>query len=108
MADLIPPAPIDAPFGAYNWVDWYQKIRTAINSSTAINWSAITNTPTTLSGYGITDAIHVVAGAITIVGTVNDGSGAFTGTLTNSPGAGPPSKWLTIDDNGTPRYIPVW
>jgi hypothetical protein len=37
-----------------------------------------------------------------------NGAGALLGTLTNSPVAGPPSKWVTIDDNGTLRQIPAW
>ncbi len=56
MPDILPPAPVDAPFGAYNWTDWYKKVRDAINDSTSIAWSIITGTPTTLAGYGITDA----------------------------------------------------
>lgn len=37
-----------------------------------------------------------------------DGAGANTGTLTNSPVIGNPTKWIPIDDNGTTRYIPAW
>jgi len=37
-----------------------------------------------------------------------NGAGAMLGTLTNSPVAGPPTKWVTIDDNGTPRQVPAW
>ena len=37
-----------------------------------------------------------------------DGAGANTGTLTNSPVIGNPTKWISIDDNGTTRYIPAW
>jgi len=33
---------------------------------------------------------------------------AATGTLTNAPAAGNPTKWIAIDDNGTNRYIPAW
>lgn len=56
MADIIPPAPVDAPFGAYNWADWYEKVRRQINQATTIAWSIVTGTPTTIAGYGITDA----------------------------------------------------
>ena len=56
MPDILPPAPVDAPFGSYNWTDWYKKVRDAINAAETISWSAITGTPTTLSGYGITNA----------------------------------------------------
>lgn len=107
-ADTIPPAPIDAPFANYAWVDWYQKVRTAINNATIVNWSAITGTPTTVGGYGITDAVHIAASSITIPLAVGDGSSAATATLTNAPVSGNPTKWLQFDDNGTIRYVPAW
>lgn len=56
MPDILPPAPIDAPFASYNWTDWYKKVRDAINNASVVSWSAVTGTPTTLAGYGITDA----------------------------------------------------
>jgi len=59
MADILPPAPVDAPFASYNWTDWYRKVRDAINQSTEVAWAIITGTPTTLSGYGITDAQNI-------------------------------------------------
>jgi len=40
--------------------------------------------------------------------TLTNGAGANTGTLTNSPTTGNPSKWVGIIDNGTVRYIPAW
>lgn len=39
---------------------------------------------------------------------LTNGAGAATGTLTNAPAAGNPTKWITINDNGTTRYIPAW
>lgn len=55
MSDILPPAPIDAPFTSYNWTDWYKKVRDAINNTATVAWATITGTPTTLAGYGITD-----------------------------------------------------
>jgi hypothetical protein len=43
MADLVPPIPIDAPFASYNWVDWYQKVRRAINEAQNLKWSQFTD-----------------------------------------------------------------
>lgn len=40
--------------------------------------------------------------------TLNNGAAAQTGTLTNAPAAGNPTKWLPFDDNGTTRYVPAW
>lgn len=39
---------------------------------------------------------------------LTNGAAAATGTLTNAPAAGNPTKWIPIDDNGTTRYIPAW
>ena len=41
-------------------------------------------------------------------GVWSNGVGAATGTLTNAPTAGNPTKWIPIDDNGTTRHIPAW
>lgn len=40
--------------------------------------------------------------------SLSNGAAAQTATLTNSPAAGNPTKWLPYDDNGTTRYIPAW
>lgn len=40
--------------------------------------------------------------------TLTDFAAAELGTLTNAPTAGPPAKWIQIDDNGTLRKIPTW
>lgn len=40
--------------------------------------------------------------------TLTNGAGALAGTLNNSPAAGNPTKWVSINDNGTTRYIPAW
>jgi hypothetical protein len=41
MSAPLPPAPIDAPFGSYNWANWYEEVRRLINSVTIIAWSQI-------------------------------------------------------------------
>lgn len=40
--------------------------------------------------------------------TLTDGAAASIATLTNSPIAGNPTKWVPINDNGATRYIPTW
>lgn len=40
--------------------------------------------------------------------TLTDGAGVGSGTLTNAPAAGNPTKWGIVDDNGTQRYVPLW
>lgn len=62
----------------------------------------------TLSG---TSLITKPGGTIPIFTTntaITSGAGAQIGTLTNSPTAGNPTKWIPINDNGTTRYIPAW
>lgn len=39
---------------------------------------------------------------------LTNGAAGATGTLTNAPAAGNPTKWIPINDNGTTRYIPSW
>ena len=39
---------------------------------------------------------------------LTNGAAAAAGTLTNAPTAGNPTKWISISDNGTTRYIPAW
>lgn len=36
------------------------------------------------------------------------GGASGAATLTNAPQAGNPTKWVSINDNGTIRYIPTW
>lgn len=40
--------------------------------------------------------------------TLTNGAAAATGTLTNGPTAGNPTKWIPIIDNGVTRFIPAW
>lgn len=54
MASLLPPSPVDAPFGSYNWQDWYVKVRNAINAAATISWSQITD----FTGSNITQLVN--------------------------------------------------
>ena len=58
MASKLPPLPVGVAPGSGYWNDWYEKLRTLINgiATNGLAWSQITSTPTTLGGYGITDA----------------------------------------------------
>ena len=52
----LPPLPTGVAPGSGYWNDWYEKLRTIVNSITSgVAWSLVTGTPTTLAGYGITD-----------------------------------------------------
>lgn len=51
---------------------------------------------------------HGSATLLTTTTALTNGAAAATGTLTNAPAAGNPTKWIPINDNGTTRYIPAW
>jgi len=51
------------------------------------------------------NATYILQSAATITAYT---AGASVGTLTNAPSAGNPTKWITINDNGTLRRIPTW
>lgn len=56
MATKLPPLPVGIAPGSGYWNDWYEKLRTLVNSiASGVSWTLITGTPTSLSGYGITD-----------------------------------------------------
>jgi hypothetical protein len=40
--------------------------------------------------------------------TLTNGAAGAVGTLNNAPAAGNPTKWVSINDNGTVRQIPAW
>ena len=67
MANKLPPLPVGVAPGSGYWNDWYEKLRTLINSFAAgFPFSSITSLPTTLSGYGITDAQKAIQEVNTI------------------------------------------
>ena len=51
---------------------------------------------------------HGSSTLLTTTAALTNGAAAATGTLTNAPAAGNPTKWVPINDNGTTRYIPAW
>jgi hypothetical protein len=70
MALLLPPSPpvprtaqqqATAFSNASFWSSWYEQLRAIVNSiASGFAWSYITGTPTTLAGYGITDAEQII------------------------------------------------
>jgi len=58
---LIPPVPNGTLPGSWFWNDWIEKIRVFINDfqTNGLAWTNITGKPTTLAGYGITDAQNI-------------------------------------------------
>lgn len=80
MATKLPPLPLGVLPGSTYWNDWYEKLRTLINSFlTGISWSLITGTPTTFAGYGIADSSAGLAA------TLNDETGTGLVVFNNTP-----------------------
>lgn len=80
MSQYLPPAPTGVPPGHAFWNDWLEKLRSLVNNTVNIAWSAITLTPTTLAGYGIVDAAplsHVGSGGAEHANVVAAGAAGF-------------------------------
>lgn len=72
MSQIIPPSPVDSPFGSYNWADWYEKVRRAINGATGT--IPITQGGTGFTSYNTGDLLTGTAGNILAklgIGTTN-------------------------------------
>jgi len=81
MSNKLPPLPVGVAPGSGYWNDWYEKLRTLINGFTdGFPFSSITDLPTTLAGYGITDATpssHVGSGGAQHANAVAAGAAGF-------------------------------
>ena len=92
---LLPPAPPvprnkeqqqTAFSNASFWSNWYEQLRTIINSLlTAITWDLITDTPTTLAGYGITDAQTILNNSAGLAAALSDETGTGVAVFNNTP-----------------------
>ena len=82
MAAKLPPLPVGVAPGSGYWNDWYEKLRTLVNSivTNGISWALISAKPTTLVGFGITDAApltHVGTGGAAHLDVVAAGASGF-------------------------------
>lgn len=125
MAKL-PPQPLGVAPGSSYWNDWYEKLRSFVETiTTSVDWSIITGKPNTLAGYGITDitgmsnpsaqiGLTAVNGAATTamrsdaapalnVGITPTWSGAHIWTSTGSFGSAtvPSGVKISISDNAS-------
>lgn len=86
MATKLPPLPLGVLPGSTYWNDWYEKLRTLINSFlTGISWSLITGTPTTLAGYGITNGQTTLTNSAGLAAALNDETGTGLAVFNNTP-----------------------
>lgn len=96
MATIIPPTPIGSPPGSAFWNDWFEKIRTLINSGTITSsWTSLNFTSSNITdivtrnhnnlqsfqGGSAGEYYHLTSAQNTLVGTL--ASGTYTPTLTN-------------------------
>jgi hypothetical protein len=79
-------------------------------SLTTPNINAATGTSLVLSGDDKAATFTNSTGTFLMISTAAfaNGAASATGTLTNAPAAGNPTKWIPVNDNGTTRYIPAW
>ena len=99
--------------GAANWIGvassqlWFNA-PTGANHTFAINNAA----KAYVTANGLQSAGQLAqsdsAALVRTNAALNNGAAAASGTLTNAPAAGNPTKWIPIVDNGTTRYIPAW
>lgn len=111
--NLLPPSPLGSPPGSGFWNDWYEKLRTLINTiASGFSWTLITDKPTTIAGFGITDGVSTSATLTTNAVILGAGSHTVTAlgslgtttTLLHGNAAGAPTfgaVTLTTDVTGT-------
>jgi hypothetical protein len=58
----LPPPPVSQPLDSAAWQNWFYRLRNALVIAGSIAWSSITDTPTTLAGYGITSPLPIAEG----------------------------------------------
>lgn len=83
---LLPPSPIGQPPGNSFWNDWYEKLRTIINTGAiTISWTNVTGTPTTLAGYGITNGQTILLNSAGLAAALSDETGTGQAVFNNIP-----------------------
>lgn len=106
----------DGIWSGINNGTYHQWIGTPNGSTISTEWMRLTSACLYIgTDPGGSDRVRI-GGALTISDTklltskttLTDFSAAAAGTLTNAPTAGNPTKWISINDNGTLRKIPTW
>lgn len=117
MSLIIPPSPVDSPFGSYNWADWYEKVRRAINNAT--NTIPVSQGGTGLTSYSVGDILYASAAQILArrsIGSTGDvltvagglpvwAPPATSGTVTHTGGA--LTQYAVIVGNGSNDVMPL-
>lgn len=80
------PFPVGINPGSSYWTDLYERIRFLVNDLLEnISWSIISGTPTTLAGYGITDAQSKLNNSAGLASAVSDETGTGVVVFNNTP-----------------------
>lgn len=95
---------------AVRWSNVFSVLGNFSGAVTCSTTLAVTTTTTMTGRLTANGGITVVGGSylLTTNSALSSVSGSDTGTLTNAPDTGNPTKWIAINDNGTERYIPTW
>lgn len=108
--------------------DWYnygsvanEHLWMAWADVSSLHFSAVNDSYTVFSDFmtvtrtGATPSVFfpngLTVGSATLLTTnvaLSNAAAAATATMTNAPTAGNPTKWISINDNGTVRRIPAW
>lgn len=109
---LIPPPPVtaisDDNLSDTVWKGWFERLRYLINNNVIQTaWANITLTPTTLAGYGITNAQTVLTNSAGLAAALTDetGTGAAvfaTSPILVTPALGTPSSGNISNCTGSP------
>ena len=106
MANKLPPLPVGVAPGSGYWNDWYEKLRTLINSFAAgFPFSSITGLPTTLLGYGITDGISTSRTISTTAPLTGGGDMSANRTLSITQFAGSVPGSVPTSLGGTSNFL---
>jgi hypothetical protein len=106
MANKLPPLPVGVAPGSGYWNDWYEKLRTLVNSfANGFPWSSVTGTPTTLSGYGITDGMSTSRQVNTTAPLTGGGNLTIDRTLSITQFSGTAPGSVPTSLGGTSNFL---
>lgn len=110
-------------------VNWYQYAGTTdehawaiVSDVSVLRFTAVNDAFSTYNDFmtvsrsgptpgSVTFPTGITTGSTTLLTTnvaQSNAAAAATATLTNAPVAGNPTKWMSINDNGTVRRFPTW
>lgn len=105
---LLPPSPIGQPPGNSFWNDWYEKLRTIVNTGAiSIAFNNITGKPTTLAGYGITNGQTLLVDSAGLRAALSDETGTGLAVFNQTPTINAVNLTGGVSVGGTPGLTVV-